>query len=145
MSYLTANSGKIILQDAFNKPRTLVDLITFSANQSDLMQNEFVGEVNGTLQRLFDQTSAGAINAITFLRIVNELARKPQHHNALHIGQWSPLDDTLAVTLPKFNAQNSLWCYVPARPVGKFANVNFIFAEVQRGGVMSYPKTNSTR
>lgn len=131
MSYLTFNSGEIILHDAANQPRSLVEFGNSAANRSDLAQSDLVNEVNGTLQKLFDKTPAGAVNSIIYLRLVAELIRKPQKHDVLHVGQWSPLDDTLAVTLPKFNAQNRLWYYSPVRPVGKFANVNFIFAEAQ--------------
>ena len=130
MSYLTFNNGEIILYDAANQPRSLVEFGKPDANQSDLLQSDLVNEVNGNLQKLFDKTPAGAVNAIIYLRLVAELIRKPQNHDVLHVGQWSPLDDTLAVTLPKFNAQNRLWYYAPSRPVGQFANVNFIFAEV---------------
>lgn len=134
MSHMTFNNGEIVLRDAFNKPRSLVNIGSPAANRSDLTQNDLVVEVNGTLQRLFNQTPAGAVNAITFMRIVNGLMRKAQIYNVLHVGQWSPLDDALANTLPKFNAKNFLWSYVPVRPVGHFANVNFIFAEVHGGG-----------
>lgn len=134
MSYLTFNNSGIILYDAANQSRSLVDVGIPAANQSDLSQNDLVGEVNGNLQKLFDQTAVGAVNSIIYLRLVAELIRKPQKHDVLHVGQWSLLDDTLAVTLPKFNAQNRLWYYAPSRPVGQFANVNFIFAEVHGGG-----------
>lgn len=136
MSQLTLNNGEFILQDAFNKPRSLVNIGSPAANRSDLTQNDLAVEVNATLQRLFDQTPTGAVNAIIYMRLVNGLIRKAQIFNVLHVGRWSPLDDALANTLPKFNAKNFLWSYVPVRPVGKFANVNFIFAEVQWGGVI---------
>jgi len=129
MSYLNFNNGEIILYDAANQPRGLVKFGIFAANQSDLLQSDLVNEVNGNLQKLFDKTPAGAVNSIIYLRLIAELMRKPQRHDVLHVGQWSLLDDILAVTLPKFNAQNFLWYYSPVRPVGKFANVNFIFSE----------------
>ena len=134
MSYLTFNNSGIIFFDAANQSRSLVDVGIFAANQSDVLQNDLADEVNGNLQKLFDKTPAGVVNSIIYLRLVAELIRKPQKHDVLHVGQWSPLDDTLAVTLPKFNAQNRLWYYAPSRPVGKFAKVNFIFAEVHGGG-----------
>lgn len=134
MSYLTFNNGEIVLHDAANQPRSLVEFGKPDANQSDLAQSDLVNEVNGTVRKIFDQTAIGAMNSIIYLRLVAELIRKPQKHDVLHVGQWSLLDDTLAVTLPKFNAQNFLWYYSPVRPVGQFANVNFIFAEVHGGG-----------
>lgn len=144
MSYLTFNNGEIILHDAANLPRSLVEFANPAANRSDLEQSVLVNEVSGTLQKLFDKTSAGAVNTIIFLRLINSLIRKPQTHNVLHIGQWSPLDDTLAVTLPKFNAKNFLWYYAPNRPVEKFEHVNLIFAEVNGGGyVISENKFDS--
>lgn len=144
MSYMNLDNGKYILHDTANLPRSLVDVGKPVINQSDLTQSDLVDAVNGSVQKLFDKTESGAINMIIFLRLVAELIRKPQKHDVLHVGQWSPLDDTLAVTLPKFNAQNRLWYYAPSRPVGKFANVNFIFAEVHGGGIL-FRKINSVQ
>lgn len=140
MSYMTINNGEIILHDAFDKPRSLVALGNPAANQSDLQSVALFGEVNDTLRKLFDQTAAGAVNSLIFLRIVNELLRKPQVHTALHVGQWSPLDEALVKTLPKFNDKNFLWCYAPTRPVEQFRHVNFVFAEVDGGGVFHSAK-----
>jgi len=131
LSYFTVDNGKIFFHDTFDKPRNLANLGIPAANRSDLTQKTLVVEVKGAVQKLFDQTAIGAMNSIIYLRLVAELIRKPQKHDVLHVGQWSLLDDTLAVTLPKFNTQNRLWYYAPSRPVGQFANVNFIFAEAQ--------------
>ncbi|MBR4641754.1 MAG: hypothetical protein IKO74_03405 [Selenomonadaceae bacterium] len=144
MSYFTFNNGEIILHDVSNQPRSLVEFGNIAANQSDMLQINLVNEVNSNLHKLFDKTAGGALNSIIYLRLVAELMRKPQKHDVLHFGQWSPLDDTLAFTLPKFNAKNFLWYYAPVRPVGKFSSVNFIFAEVNGGGI-SFRKTNSVR
>ncbi len=140
MSQMTFNNGEFILHDAFNKPRSLINLGSPAANRSDLLQQSLINEVNGTLQRLFDQTPSGAVNVITFMRIVSGLMRKARSYNVLHVGRWSPLDGALTNTLPKFNAKNFLWSYVPVRPVGQFANVNFIFVKVHGGGEIIVPE-----
>lgn len=49
MSYLNFNNGEIILYDAANQPRGLVRFGIFAANQSDVLQNDLVDEVNGNL------------------------------------------------------------------------------------------------
>lgn len=131
MSYLTFDNGEIILRDVLNKSRSLVEFENTSANKSDLIQSALLDEMNNALKKLFDRTQTGTIDTIIFLRIINALIHKPQNYNILYVGQWSPLINVLADVLPKFNAKNFLWCYVPNRPVGKFKQVNFIFAEVQ--------------
>ena len=134
MSYISFTNREIILHDAANQPRSLVELGIPATNKSDVSSEGLFNDILDTLQKLFNRTLAGAINSVIFLRIVKELLHKPKIYNVLHVGQWSPLDDFLAVTLPKFNAQNRLWYYAPTRPVGQFANVNFFFAEVSGGG-----------
>lgn len=136
MSYLKPESGGFVLYDAFDKPRKLIELENRAANQSDLIQGLLLQEINSNLPKLFDNSPAAAINAIIFLRIVSNLLRKPQIHSALHIGAWSSLDEALAEILPLFNEKNSLYCFVSHRPVGKFAHVNFVYAEVDWGGVL---------
>lgn len=136
MIYLTFDNNGIIFNDAWDKTRRLVDYLKPAANQSDLAQANLINEVQVNLQKLMNGTPEGMMNGMLFLRIVARLIRKPQIHNSLHIGQWSQLDDVLAMILPKFNAKNFLWCYSKNRPIGKFESVNFIFAEVNGGGVL---------
>ena len=143
MSYFTFNNGEIILHDVANQPQSLVGFGNAAANQSDMTQINLVNEVNGNLHKLLDKTAVGVMNSIIYLRLVAELMRKPQKHDVLHVGQWSPLDDTLVVTLPKFNVKNFLWYYAPVRPVGNFTNVNFIFAEVNGGYIIPENKFGS--
>lgn len=140
MTQITFNDGEFILHNASKKTCSLVNIGNPAANRSDLLQNDLIVEVNDTFQRLFDQTPAGAVNAIIYLRLVNGLMRKVQICNVLHVGSWSPLDGALTNTLPKFNAKNFLWSYVPVRPVGQFANVNFIFVKVHGGGEIIVPE-----
>lgn len=141
MSYLTFDNKGIIFHDAAAKPHRLINHLNNADNQSDLSQADLINGVQNNLQRLFDNTTEGMVRLIIFLRIVARLMRKPQTHHVLHIGQWSSLDEVLATLLPQFNGKNSLWCYSPTRPVGKFGNVNFIFAEVNGDG--HYIPTNT--
>lgn len=134
MSYLSFNNDGIFLHDAADKPQKLISLYNPADNRSDLSQNDLINTVQNNLQKLFNGTLEGGINAIMFLRIAARLMRKPQVHNVLHIGSWSPLDEVLAKVLPQFNPKSLLWNYAPSRPVEKFANVNFIFADVAWGG-----------
>lgn len=136
MINLIVDNNGIIFNDAYNKPRRLIDFMNPVANQSDLPQSNLVNEVQVNLQKLMNGTPEGMINGMVFLRIVARLMRKPQIHNSLHIGQWSQLDDVLAMLLPKFNEKNFLWNYLQNRPIGRFENVNFIFTEVNGGGVL---------
>lgn len=144
MSYLTFDNKGIIFHDADDKPRRLINHFNPADNQSDLLQADLINGVQSNLQKLFNGTLDGMTRGIIFLRIVAELIRKPQVHNVLHIGNWSSLDEVLAEILPKFNLKNFLWSYAPMRPLRKFEHVNFIFAEVDGGGIL-FPKTNSTR
>ena len=134
MSHLTFDNKGIVFHDATGKLSRLIDFLNPTENQSDLSQLILVNEIQSHMRRLFDNTVTGMIRIIIFLRIIARLMRKPQTHNVLHIGRWSPLDEALAKFLPQFNGKNFLWCYAPTRPVEKFDNVNFVFAEVNGGG-----------
>lgn len=135
-SYVSFDSNGIIFHDAANKSQRLISNLNAVDNQSDLLQADLINSVEDNLQRLLDNTFEGMIRLIIFLRIVVRLIRKPQVHHVLHIGKWSPLDEILAKLLPQFNGKNFLWCYSLAHPVGKCGNVNFIFAEVNGGGII---------
>ena len=134
MSHLTFDNKGLVFHDDTGKSSRLIDFLNPAENQSDLPYVELVRHVQDHLPRLFDNTATGMTRLIIFLRIVARLMRKPQTHNVLHMGQWSPLDEALAKFLPQFNEKNFLWCYAPTRPVEKFDNVNFVFAEVNGGG-----------
>ena len=54
MIYLTVDNG-IILNDAYNKPRSLIDFSP-AANQSDMAQWKLFNEVQRNLQILFNDT-----------------------------------------------------------------------------------------
>ena len=130
MSDITFNRGEIIFHDVANQPCSLIDLTKPAANQSDLLQSILINEVGEALQKFFNNTSEGTvIDTIIFLRIVARLMRKPQVHNVLHIGEWSPLDEVLAKLLPQFNEKNSLWFYSSTRSVKKFEHVNLVFVD----------------
>lgn len=136
MSYVTSKDSNFVFYDAFNKPQTLIDLNNPLANQSDLPQELLLQQTNAGLSKL-NGTPDALLNAMIYFRIVANLMRKPQIHNVLRIGAWSPLDEVLAETLPKFNPANELYCYVAHRPVGKFDHVNFIAVEVNGGGIIT--------
>lgn len=140
MSYVNFSNGEFIFHDAEDKPRRILELLNPAANQSDLTQAELVNRVQGNLKKIFDGTLDGMNRAIIFFRIVARLIRKPQIHNVLHIGNWSPLDEVLAEILPQFNPENFLWSYAPMRPLRKFEHVNFVHAEVDGGYIVSQNK-----
>ena len=136
MSYLKPENGNFVFYDAFNKPQILIDLRNPAVNQSDLPQGLLLQQVNSSLPKLFNGAPDVSLNVMIYLRIIAHLMKKSQVHHVLRIGAWSPLDEVLAETLPKFNPANKLYCYVSHRPVGKFEHVNFIAAEVNGGGLV---------
>lgn len=123
----------VIFVDAFGNAQKLIEFENMSANKSTLTQRNLKKECLHVGSQLIESNFEGLTNTIIYLQIFIELMRKPQIHSVLKIGQWSALDTALAETLPKFNEKNSLYSYVPHRPVGKFTHVNFICTEVDGG------------
>ena len=144
MSYITFKNDGIFLHDAEDKPQKLIDLVTPKENRSDLNQPDTFDAVQNNLQKIFDGSFDSGVSAIIFLRIAARLLLKPQIHNVLHIGNWSPLDEILSNALPRFNPKNFLWSYAPSRPVRKFEHVNFIHAVVIGGGYFIKSNTFDT-
>ena len=138
MSKIKYLGGKYILQDE-GRGALLVNLRTPSVNRSRVHSHQFTKNrtveyplttiVNAAANKIFKRTPETMAELVTYLRIVARLLRKPQIHTVLRVGQWSPLDESLAEILPQFNPSNKLYCLSETRPLGKIPSVNFIFAE----------------
>ena len=146
MSNIRYRDGKYFLQDG-ERADLLLDVRTPVANRSRLHSHQFSqkGEVvypltelvQSSAAKIFKRTPETMAELMIYLRIVARLLRKPQTHSVLHVGQWSPLDETLAEILPQFNPANKLYCLSETRPLGRIPSVNFIFAE---GGEYPLPE-----
>ncbi len=138
MSNINYSDGKYILQDG-DRGTLLADVRTPLVNRSRVHSHQFTEQrtaeypltniVNAAANRIFKRTPETMAELVTYLRIVARLLRKPQVHTVLRVGQWSPLDESLAELLPQFNPANKLYCLSETRPLGKIPSVNFIFAE----------------
>lgn len=138
MSNVNFKDGKYFLQDG-ERGTLLLDARTPFFNRSRVHSHQFTPQggvefpltnlVNVATQKIFKQTPESMSELITYLRIVARLLNKPQIHNVLRIGQWSPLEESLAEILPQFNPANKLYCLSETRPLGRIPTVNFIFAE----------------
>ena len=125
----------------------LVDIRTPSENRSRVHSHQFKEKggvefplteiVKEATKNIFKKTPESLAHVVTYFRIVARLLKKPQIHSMLCIGNWSPLDESLAEILPQFNPVNKFYCLSEMRPLGKFPSVNFIFAE---GGEFPLPE-----
>lgn len=112
MSNVNFKDGKYFLQDG-ERGTLLLDARTPFFNRSRVHSHQFTPQggvefpltnlVNVATQKIFKQTPESMSELITYLRIVARLLNKPQIHNVLRIGQWSPLEESLAEILPQFN------------------------------------------
>lgn len=146
MSNINYSDGKFILQEG-ERGAVLLDVRNPFANRSRVHSHQFTekGEVifplteivNAASAKIFRRTPKSLAELVTYLRIVARLLNKPQIHTVLRVGQWSPLDESLAEILPQFNPDNKLYCLSETRPLGKVPSVNFIFAE---GGAYPLPE-----
>lgn len=146
MSNINFRDGKYFLQEG-TQAALLLDVRTPFVNRSRVHSHQFTQqggveypltvEVDAATKKIFKGTPISLAELITYLRIVARLMNKPQVHNILRIGQWSPLDESLAKILPQFNPENKLYCLSETRPLGKIPSVNFIFAE---GGAYLLPE-----
>ena len=138
MSNINYSDGKYILQDGA-RGALLVDVRNSFVNRSRVHSHQFTEQrtveypltniVNAAANKIFKRTPETMAELVTYLQIVARLLRKPQIHTVLRVGQWSPLDESLAEILPQFNPSNKLYCLSETRPLGKIPSVNFIFAE----------------
>ena len=138
MSKLKYRYGKYILQEGENSA-LILDVRNPLANKSRVHSHIFTETggvnyplsemVNASAKKIFKQTVDSMSEALIYLRTVARLLQKAQIHTVLHVGQWSPLDESLAEILPQFNPANKLYCLSETRPLGKIPSVNFIFAE----------------
>lgn len=138
MSSVQFKDGKYFLTDS-ERTELLLDVRTPLANRSRIHSQRITQRgvvefplasiVNASTQKIFKKTAVSMAELVIYLRIVARLLRKPQIHNVLRIGQWSPLAEALAEILPKFNPDNKFYCLSETRPLGKISSVNFMFAE----------------
>ena len=138
MSNINFKDGKYFLQDG-ERASLLLDVRTPFLNKSRVHSHQFTESggveypltdtVNAASQKIFKRTPESMAELLAYLRIVARLMNKPQIHKVLRVGQWSPLDKSLAEILPQFNPDNKLYCLSETRPLGKIPSVNFIFAE----------------
>lgn len=138
MSNVNFKNGKYFLLDG-EQATLLLDVRTPFANRSRVHSHQFTksggveyplaSAVNLAAQKIFKKTPESMAAFLTYLRIISRLLSKPQIHKVLRVGQWSPLDESLAEILPQFNPNNKLYCLSETRPLGKIPFVNFIFAE----------------
>ena len=138
MSNVKYSNGKFFLSND-EQSLLLLDVRTAFINRSRIHSHELTEKgsvlypleimVNAVSKKIFKGTPDSLAEVLIYLRIIARLLRKPQAHLILHIGQWSPLIEALAETLPKFNPANKLYCLSETRPLGKISSVNFIFAE----------------
>ena len=138
MSKLQSSKGKYFLQSD-EQVMLLLNASAASVNKSRLHSHQFTKQggveyplrsiINTTAKKIFKNTPESMAEVVAYLRIIARLLQKPQIHHVLRIGQWSPLDESLAQILPQFNPANKLYCLSETRPLGKIPSVNFLFAE----------------
>ena len=138
MSKINYSNGKFFLEDG-GQYSLLVDIRTSSENRSRVHSHQFnekggvefplTDTVKAATKNIFRQTPESLAEVVTYLRIVARLLKKPQIHSVLRVGNWSPLNESLAEILPQFNPANKFYCLSEMRPLGKIPSVNFIFAE----------------
>lgn len=138
MSNVKFKDGRYFLQDG-KKTALLLDVRTPFLNRSRVHSHQFTENggveypltetVNAASQKIFKNTPESMAELLAYLRIIARLLNKPQIHKVLRVGQWTPLDESLAEILPQFNPDNKLYCLSETRPLGKIQSVNFIFAE----------------
>ena len=141
MSNVNFKDGRYFLQDG-ERAALLLDVRTPFLNRSRVHSHQLTESgsveypltdtVNAASQKIFKRTPESMAELLTYLRIVARLLNKPQIHKVLRVGQWSPLDESLAEILPQFNPDNKLYCLSETRPLGKIPSVNFIFAEIHK-------------
>ena len=146
MSKVNFTNGKFFLQDGANE-ELLLDVVNWSVNKSCVHSTQLNDDgtlyypllktVNRLAKNIFRNTPESMSEAVIFLRTVARLLVKPQIHNVLRIGTWSPLNEALAEMLPPFNPANKLYCLSKTRPLGKVPSVIFLCAE---GGDFPLPE-----
>ncbi|MBQ6005726.1 MAG: hypothetical protein IJT57_02435 [Selenomonadaceae bacterium] len=146
MSEVNYSNGRFFLTDG-QKSLMILDVRTPYVNRSRVHSHQLAEEggyvfplddtVNAAIKKIFKKTTESLAEVLIYARIVAHLLRKPQIHNVLKIGQWSPLDEALAEILPQFNPSNKLYCLSEMRPVGKIPSVTFLLAE---GGEYPLPE-----
>ena len=78
---------------------------------------------------LFNGSAKSMVKLLIFLRLTAELLRKQQIQRVLSVGEWNELNSALARFLPQFNAENFLYNFAKSKPIEKFDNTKFIFAD----------------
>ncbi len=147
MSTVNFKDGRFFLRDGTND-KLLLDCVSWSANRSRVHSTQ-LADVKGTLEyplmstvnrlskKIFRNTPESMAEVVIFMRTIARLLVKPQVHNVLRIGTWSPLDEALAEMLPQFNPANKLYCLSTTRPLGKIPSTVFLCAE---GGQFPLPE-----
>ena len=140
MSYINFEGGKFFFYDAADKKILLADVVTSAENRSKFHSHQFISargdvyyplleEIYKHLNKIFDGSNDSMIRLLIFLRLTAELLRKQQIQKVLCVGEWSELNSSLARFLPQFNAENFLYNFAKSKPIEKFNNVKFIFAD----------------
>lgn len=119
MSNINYSKGKFFLVTDGEQPAPLLDCRDVNLNRSRINSHQFSKDGNGVVfpleeevtaatKKIFRNTLLSLAETVIFMRVVNELLRKPQIQNVLLIGQPSPFAEELAEILPKFNPANRL-------------------------------------
>lgn len=119
MSNINYSNGKFFLAADGEQPAPLLDCRNVRLNRSRVNSHQFAKDGNGVVfpleetvtaatKKIFRNTLLSLAESVIFMRVVNELLRKPQIQNVLLIGQPSPFAEELAEILPKFNPANRL-------------------------------------
>ena len=147
MSTVNFKDGKFFLLQDGGKVEILLDAKSSAANLSrfptqKLLENHLIEyplskTVSEHAKKIFSKTPESLVELVIYLRIVARLMRKPQIHNVLKIGAWTPLSEALTEILPKFNPANKFYCLSETRPLGKISSVVFLFVE---GGEYPLPE-----